>query len=65
MFSSRGSCSINRAMMTLSDFAEKIRESDEIVVFTGAGSARNPAFRIFAVPAVSGRVTGRSRFKNT
>src|SRR6476620_3169510 len=37
-------------MMTLSDFAEKIRESEEIVVFTGAGISTESGIPDFRSP---------------
>ena len=36
--------------MTLSDFAEKIRESEEIVVFTGAGISTESGIPDFRSP---------------
>src|SRR5258708_26934489 len=37
-------------MMTLSDFAEKIRESEDIVVFTGAGISTESGIPDFRSP---------------
>jgi NAD-dependent SIR2 family protein deacetylase len=46
-------------MLSLSDFAENIRRSDGVVVFTGAGISTESAFRISEVPAEFGRAIGR------
>ena len=37
-------------MMTLSDFAEKMRENDETVVFTGAGISTESGIPDFRSP---------------